>query len=212
MSAGAFTPLFPAEQIPFIIEVVLDHAQSLKKKHPAEKEDDLSDRLHQRIRRDQRIRSAPFSVHREYRVYDDDEDIDESGYSGRIDFNFVYPGGDQTYFAIEAKRLRVSFPSGFKTLVDEYVSGDQGMMCFINGKYSSTQRYGTMLGYVFDGDISKARSGIKTAIVKHSGKLKLETPPGFKKSTIVLPRKRVNETLHDLSGRKFSIYHILVPV
>lgn len=69
-----------------------------------------------------------------------------------------------------------------------------------------------MLGYVFDGDISKARSGIKTAIVKHSGKLKLETPPGFKKSTIVLPRKRVNETLHDLSGRKFSIYHILVPV
>jgi hypothetical protein len=212
LSAKAFIPLFPSEQIPFIIDVVLNYSQSLHKKHATEKEDDLSDRLHKRIRRDPRIRTAPFSIHREYRVYDNDEDADESGYSGRIDFNFVCPGGDETYFAIEAKRLHVSFPSGYKTLIDEYVSGDQGMMCFINRKYSSAQHAGAMLGYVFDGDINKARKGIKSATSKQSKKLKLLSPPGFKKSTVVKRTERVDETHHDLGRRKFHIYHILTAV
>src|ERR1035441_7926256 len=34
------------------------------------------------------------------------------------------------YFGIESKRLHVSFPSGWQSLISEYVTGHQGMMCF----------------------------------------------------------------------------------
>jgi hypothetical protein len=44
------------------------------------------------------------------------------------------------YFAVEAKRLHVSLPSGWQSLVAEYVGGNQGMMCFITGRYRNTQR------------------------------------------------------------------------
>lgn len=210
MSAEAFIPLFPSEQIPFIIGLVLDHAQTLCKQSDTETEDSLSDRLHKRVRLDPRLRSAPFSILREFRVYNDI--LDESGHSGRIDINFVCSGGDETYFAIEAKRLHVTFPSRFETLIAEYVSGDQGMMRFITGKYSSAQQAGAMPGYVFDGDIEKARKEVKSATTKHSKKLKLLSPPGFKKSTVVKRTECVDETCHDLGNRKFRIYHMLIPV
>lgn len=212
MSAKAFIPLFPESDIPRIINEVLDCAQKLKKKHSTEREDKLTYRLYGMIIRDKGYRSGPtqqLCPLPQYEVFDPDDDSDDP--VGRIDLVYVYGSLRDTYFAIEAKNLHVTNKSGWESKVGKYV-GKQGMMRFINGKYSSAQPAGAMLGYVFDGDIEKARKEVKSATTKHSKKLKLLSPPGFKKSMLVKRTERVDETHHDLGNRKFCIYHILTAV
>lgn len=210
MSVRDCIPLFPADEVPAVLNMLLDAAVTLRKLNGTETEDDLSDRLFKRLRNDRRLRASPFSIHREARVYDDV--IDQAGHMGRVDLCCMCPGGDQTYFAIEAKRLHVIFPSGWASLVSEYVSGDQGMMCFVTGKYAETQQKGAMLGYVFDGDVRRARSGITKSIDKNKNKLRIVGESGLVRSDIVKRRQRVDETCHLLGKRPFTLYHILVPV
>ncbi len=211
MSAQECIPLFPEEEIPRLLNLVLDHVGTLQKLSETEHEDNLSDRLSKRLRIDRRVRACPFSIHREFRVYD--EVIDQAGHKGRIDICFVCSGGDQTYFAIEAKRLHVtSNTGGWKSLVSGYVTSDQGMMCFVTSKYSAAQHTGAMLGYVFDGDIGKARMGIARAVTENRDKLKILGPDGLVKSQVVKRRERVDETRHRFNRRPFTIYHLLVPV
>ena len=211
MSAQECIPLFPEDEIPRLLNLVLDHAGTLQKLSEAEHEDDLSDRLSKRLRIDRRVRACPFSIHREFRVYDDV--IDQAGHKGRIDICFVCSGGDQTYFAIEAKRLHVtSQTGGWRSLVSGYVTGDQGMMCFVTSKYSAAQRAGAMLGYVFDGGVSRARTSISKAIDASRDTLKICGPHALVESKVVKRRERVDETRHRFNRRPFTIYHLLVPV
>ncbi len=207
MSAQECVRLFPSDQIPGILNVLLDCTSTLQKLTETEREDDLSDRLMYHLRHDSWMRSAPFTLAREFRVYGDC--IYEAGHSGRIDICFICAGGDQTYFAIEAKNLHVTYPSGWKSRIAEYVTGDQGMMCFVTSKYSSMQQAGAMLGYVFDGQTSKARKGISRAIDANSSKLKVSGKCELIPSNIV---ERVDETRHQFDKRPFTIYHLLVPV
>jgi hypothetical protein len=122
-------------------------------------------------------------------------------------------GGDEVYFAIEAKRMHVTDQNGkWYSLIREYVSGDQGMMCFVTSKYSSAQRGSAMLGYVFDGDINRAREGISKAIESNRTKLKLAGENGLAESSVVKRSERVDESRHQFGKRPFTIYHLLVPV
>jgi hypothetical protein len=213
LSAKVFAPLFPESDTPRIINEVLDCARKLTKKHATEREDKLTNRLYRMIIREKGYRAGParqLCPQPQYDVFDFEGDNDDP--IGRIDLVYVYGSLRDTYFAIEAKRLHVTFPSGYKTLAVEYVAKEQGMMCFISGKYSSAQRAGAMLGYVFDGAVGKARSEIKSAIFKHSVKLNLCAPSEFRKSKIVTCKERVDETHHDLGSRRFCIYHLLVSV
>jgi hypothetical protein len=204
-----FIPLFPADEIGAILSTVLDQAKTLQKKNDAEREDDLSDRLYKRLCKDAYIRNAPFSVYREVRIYNDD--IDEAGHTGRIDFCCTMPPGNDTYFAIEAKRLHVTFPNGkWQSLVSEYVTGDQGMMCFVTGKYAAHQETGAMLGYVFDGDVLKARKSISDSIDVNQNKLKISQR--LVASSICKHAQCVDETRHALDRRIFTMYHLLISV
>ncbi|MHB8809929.1 MAG: hypothetical protein ACYC9M_07920, partial [Desulfobulbaceae bacterium] len=108
-------------------------------------------------------------------------------------------------------RLHVTFPSGWQSLVSEYVTGDQGMLCFISGRYSGTQQAAAMLGYVFDGDVARARSGIENSVRKNTGLLKLLPPHKLQRSPI-LPGRPVDETRHQLESRPLTIYHLFVSV
>lgn len=85
-------------------------------------------------------------------------------------------------------------------------------MCFVTAKYSETQQKGAMLGYVFDGDVSRARSGIARAIAKNRAKLRMVGEAGLVRSDVVKRRQRVDETFHSLDKRPFTLYHILIPV
>ncbi len=168
MSAALGSSLFPADEIPLILDTVLRYAGMLRKEHETEREDVLSDRLFQLLRRDKTFRAAPFVPVREHQIFDDSI---KEGHSGRIDINFICLPGDKTYFAIEAKRLHVTFPSGWQSLVSEYLIGEQGMMCFITGKYARFQHAAAMLGYVFDGKVTKARTGLAEGVRNNSGRL-----------------------------------------
>lgn len=208
MSISPAVALFPVDEIPIILQRVIYHSQKLKKIDDKDREDSLSDRLFKMLRRDKMFRGAPYTPIREHQIFDDDC---KEGHSGRIDINFVCPPGDQTYFAIESKRLHVDFASGWQSLVGEYVTGDQGMMCFISGKYSQSQEVAAMLGFVFDGEVDKARININEAIIKNKSLLKLAHPGKLLPSSVVNGRL-VDETLHNLRPRQFTIYHMLISI
>jgi hypothetical protein len=105
----------------------------------------------------------------------------------------------------------VEFPSGRKPLVSEYVGGNQGMMCFITQRYARDLASGGMLGYVFDGDITKARTSVFAAIQKNRKKLKCTKSLPLAVSTIMLG-SNISETIHRLAHSDFIIYHIFVAV
>ncbi len=208
MGAENGIPLFPSEEIPRILKLVLFHAEKIRKTHETEKEEPVSNRLFKRLRKDKIFRAAPFVPVREHQLFDKNN---QEGQSGRIDINFICHPGDETYFAIEAKRLHVTFPSGWKSLISEYVTGSQGMMCFISGKYSQSQQAAAMLGYVFDGDIARAEDKIAASVRKNAKRLKL-TPPHKIHDSSISSGNHVKETRHALILREFVIYHILVSV
>ena len=81
-----------------------------------------------------------------------------------IDIRFTW--GDyrpNSYLAVQAKRL---YGTG-ATLAGPYV--EEGVMDFINGKYSRGHNYGIMLGYVLSKPINKAISAVKDALQKRKG-------------------------------------------
>ncbi len=205
--SSEFIRLFPEAEIPRIMQLIARACRSLVKKHETEREDDLSDRVFGVLRRMKEIRSAPFVPIREFEVFGDSNTV-----IGRIDINFVYPGGDTTYFAIEAKRLHVSFPSGWQSLVGEYVTGDQGMMCFVKRKYSKGQKSGAMLGYVFDRNTNKACKLIEAAITNAANQLNLDRHTGFKTNAEIKTEPVTHETCHVLEGMAFTLQHLIVPV
>lgn len=211
--AYEWIPLFPAEEIPFILGAVLRCSASLRKKHATEYENKISNRLRKLLIRDPDLRQRPIELDREVPLYDDDSD-DENPI-GRPDFRFRYSTGTPKpwpYFAIEAKRLHVTFPSGWKSCVSEYVIGDQGMMCFIDQRYGQGLVSGGMLGYVFDGNVEAARASVAALI--ESSREKLKTVPPFKLvlSSVLPGDSHVSETIHALTHGDFTIYYLFVAV
>lgn len=220
---------FPESEIPFILAGILRCMASVNKRSNHERENPITTRLWKRLRRDAELNDRP--THLDPEAWEVDEK-DEEGKIGRLDFRFLLlaPIKPTPVFAIEAKRLHVTFPkAGWKSLVPEYVTGDtnkpveeeQGMMCFISGRYSRGLRAGAMLGYVFDGEVEAARAAIATAIQTHARKLKLVPSTRLTDSSILPGTSGISESSHDLADEidlgdlfreRFTIYHLLVAV
>jgi len=211
--AAKWIPLFPKEKIPFILRAVLRCSATLRKKNATEHETKINNRLRKLLMRDAELRKCPIHLDPEAYVYDDDGD-DENAI-GRLDFRFLYSTGARhpwPYFAIEAKRLHVMFPSGWKSLVSEYVTNRQGMMCFIEQRYSKGLDSGGMLGYVFDGNREAARTSVSELIEENRKELKAVSPFKLVGSSELSGESRVFETIHALANRDFIIYHLFVAV
>ncbi len=208
-----WVPLFPAEEIPFILATVLRCSANLRKRSTTERETKISNKLRRLLIQDMELRKHPLHLDPETYVYDDS--ADEENAIGRLDFRFLY--STQTrhpwpYFAIEAKRLHVAFPSGWDSCVHEYVTDHQGMMCFIEQRYAQGLASGGMLGYVFDGNIEKARTSVATSIEVNREKLKTAPPFKLVPSSVLPGDSRVSETIHALAHADFVIYHLFVAV
>ena len=209
--AAEWVRLFEAEEIPLILATVLRCAAALRKTSTTEHENRISNRLRMLLIQDAQLRERPIMVDREAYLYDDDQEKP----IGRLDFRFLWTREakhPQPYFAIEAKRLHVAFPSRPNTCVSEYVTGNQGMLCFIEQRYAKGLTRGGMLGYVFDGDVEKARTSVDAAIRKHGNRLKCIPPFAMVTSAIVPGDSRVSETTHRLAHADFIIYHLFVAV
>ncbi|RLG29667.1 hypothetical protein DRO03_06675 [Methanosarcinales archaeon] len=109
-----------------------------------------------------------------------------------------------SYLAVEAKRLR----GMVATLAGPYV--EEGVMDFINGKYSRGHNYGIMLGYVLSKPIEKAISTVRGALQKRKEKTN-ETSP-FNVDSVVdcpLTYKSVHAQKND-EVTEIIILHVFV--
>ncbi len=215
MTQGAanWFSFFPGEEIPFILAAVLRCGDRLSKRDATELENNLTDRLRDELDRDPTLKARPVELFREVPLYDRKRARQRP--LGRSDLLFLFSTGTRhpwPYFVLESKRLNVTFPSGWKSLVSEYVTGDQGMMCFINERYAADLDSGGMLGYVFDTDVSGARVAISNLIVKNRVILRAQSPSQLVPSSIISGENRIHETTHSLSRGAFTIYHLFIPV
>lgn len=154
------------------------------------------------------FRDGPLSIHPQQEILSSDPDVDKP--QGYIDILVSCGYGSETYFAIEAKRLRVRSEKGKMVAGNDYYVND-GMMRFVTSQYAPFMVSSAMLGYVYDGDIKKARSGVSKYIRGKIDELKLMPPEKMMKTSIV-DAKEVYETRHDLKKRKFTLYHIFLGV
>ena len=205
--AAEWIPLFPEEEISFILGAVQRSGSRLRKSHATELENHLTDRLRDELDRDSILRNRPIELFREVPLYDRKRARRKP--LGRSDLMFLYSTGVKKpwpYFVIESKRLHVNFPSGWQSLVSEYVTGEQGMMCFIQGRYAADLVSGGMLGYVFDADVNRARLEISKSLKANSELLKCNTNADWSDSADVC------QSFHSISHGIFVIYHLLIAV
>jgi hypothetical protein len=211
--AADWVPLFPEEEVPFILAAVLRSGAKLKKLQDIEREDHLSDRLRDLLDADNGLRSRPVELFREVPLYD--RKRAKQRQLGRSDLIFIYSTGvakPWPYFVLESKRLHVTFKSGWKSLVAEYVTGRQGMMCFVDERYASGLASAGMLGYVFDGNIEEARAAIANCVESNQKQLKRSPGVGFISSSVLRDEAGISESSHSLPNREFKIYHMFLAV
>jgi hypothetical protein len=203
-----FRVLFPQRHVPIILISIFQAGKTLRKKTANDLEDWISRRLYWRLIRIYPFRDGPLDIRLQPEIVS--VDSDENTPVGKIDFVVSCGLGAEIYFAIEAKRLRVRSTSGkMDAGNDDYVN--DGMMRFVSGQYAPFMKTGAMLGYVYDRDINKARSGVAGYIKSRGKELKLTSPKPLTRASI-LPDKAIYETRHRLKKRSFLIYHIFLAV
>lgn len=205
--ATEFKKLFPKGQIPFILAAIFQAGDNLRKKTERDREDWITRRLYARLIKIPIYRDGPLDIRMQTEISAVDPD---SNYpAGRIDILVSCGQGAEVYFAIEAKRLRVRSSKGALVLCNRgYVVN--GMMRFVTGQYAPLMEAGAMLGYVYDGKTDEARIDIDKSI-QRAHDLKLSAPTKLIKSGI-LPKNPVDETIHELEKRVFTIYHVFLAV
>lgn len=132
--------------------------------------------------------------------------------TGEMDIAF-YPVGssrEDIYFCLECKRLHVTKNGKFNTLATEYVT--QGMMRFINGKYSMTINHGGMLGYVLNSDTDQAINNVGNAIQTRYTDLEMSPPGNMRPSSVRPSDTNARETQHTRLHNEglFQIHHLFV--
>src|SRR5258708_38610061 len=94
-------------------------------------------------------------------AYNPEDPLDRCEIDIKFDW-FEYPQNPERYLAVEAKKL---YGIG-ASLAGDYV--EEGVMDFVNGKYSGGHNYGIMLGYIVLGPRGVAITAVKTAMNKRS--------------------------------------------
>ncbi len=132
---------------------------------------------------------------------------------GRNDLRFYPPRhhGQTVFFTVECKRLRVTTDSGFNHLADKYV--EEGMVRFVEGKYSCGLSCGGMLGYVMDNRLDDAFAKVQQEIGARRANLKTTGRQFLRIPSWTLPSYRWSaDTFHQRTDGKLCIHHLLVGV
>lgn len=132
---------------------------------------------------------------------------------GRNDLRFYPPNhhGQTIFFTVECKRLRVKTTTRFYHLADKYV--DDGIMRFVNGKYSYGLPCGGMIGYVMDNNVKDAFASVKSEIESKRIVLKIASEPIFQTPSAKLPQHEWSaDTFHTRADGEFVLHHLLLGV
>ncbi|BDI32583.1 hypothetical protein CCAX7_46340 [Capsulimonas corticalis] len=181
-------------------------------KHPNEEDIEIriTNRLVGRLVNSQDFANLPFIIDPQCQIVDIDGEI-----IGIIDIRFILRNSGREYFALEAKRVHITNSKGqLKRSYSSYV-GKGGMMDFVNGKYSAGLPACGMLGYVMDGNLDIAWTGISKSIQRNCIRLKLDSTSKLVKSQLCVyhgnDNTRLGETFHDLSTHSVRMMHLLLP-
>ncbi len=204
--------LFPDELIPDILEFVVETWKAFNKPCRLDHEVLISKAFTKKLQQEKNIQNKlPFQIRPEIETSDS-----PMGKDGRIDICFIFMGTtrENIYFAFECKRLRIPQQAPKKPVTNnsDYV-GEQGMMCFVTGKYSSNVKHGGMIGYIMDGKTTSAITSVTKLINKKRSDLKLSLGSSLDASSIMAKHPNIKETRHNLLNRKeFTIHHVFLPV
>jgi len=201
--------LFPQELIPEILELVITSWDTFDKPNSLEREVPISEEFVKKLRIEKNRRGElPFHIWTEVDTLDTQAED-----KGRTDILFAYLGTpkEEIHFVFECKRLRIPYPDRLATNNSDYVN-EQGMLCFITGKYSRCVTNGGMIAYVMDGKTQMAILSVGKLIKRKSLVLKLTKDTGLESSSMMIDFPNVRETTHTLSKRNFKIHHLFLAV
>lgn len=197
---------FQQNLIPVVLALVISAWDSMEKPGQTAYEDDISVKLYAAL-----INGKDRNRHMFLIRYEDVEiDTDLAKETGRKDIVFFPANDEDIYFCLEAKRLNALVSGVRRSLADEYVR--EGMQRFVDGKYARFVRHGGMLGYVLDGQITRAAKNIEANIRRRAKELRMTIPGRFLPSSVRPNDPSAKET-HHLRGHEmalFRIHHLFV--
>lgn len=201
--------LFPDGLVPQVLKLLVDTWRDFKKPKDAEDEPKITNRFVRSMQRRAVAEGLKFQVMAHVKEL---EDLDEATGQGFAEIDILVPHGYnyRCYFGIEAKKLNTTSDAGkWESQAGEY-AGDEGMGCFVGGRYSPFQSEGGMVGYVMDGDCARAKSKISDAITARGKQLRVTVPVKFAASRHLPSMPMAFETVHSLPRGAFTIHHILL--
>ncbi len=125
---------------------------------------------------------------------------------GRIDFKVMYSFDEDEYFGIECKRIS----SNNNKLVRKYVN--EGLLRFIDGKYSLGHDWAAMLGFVVDGKSTECIKMVADYLTKAKGKNRMKSD--WTNETRFGPHRDLYRTRHHQRGRSslMTVLHLFLTV
>jgi hypothetical protein len=198
--------LFKQSLVPMVLLHVITTWEQMPKPGQSDLEDTISDKLFSALVNAKNRSDLPFLMRRE----DLEFDFESAKETGRKDIVFFPSFQEEIYLCLEAKRLNAVISGKVRSLADEYVK--EGMIRFVERKYSRSVRHGVMLGYVLDGDIERAIKNIEKNIRNHLSELRMSSNTGFIASSIRPSDCYAKDTQHQREHEKtiFNIHHLFV--
>ena len=137
-------------------------------------------------------------------VKDADGNVSVSSY---IDFVLTVGDDEDVYLAYECKRLNATYAGRVRNLCIPYVK--DGLMRFVTGQYSNGLPMATMIGYVMNGDNSRARRGLRKVMKAHTTTLGLTAEQDHPSLPGAPTRFRSTHTCKP--GHNMEVEHHLLP-
>lgn len=198
---------FPESLIPDVLQLILEGWDAIRPVQSDAREEPITRRLRESIRRAKNHRKLPFTVWPEA----SETDLSTGKEIGRIDLLFLHGHREDVYLSFECKRLYYDDGrGGFPANVSKY-TGNDGMMCFVTEKYSRGLPHGGMIGYILNQSLENAREMIEKSMGVNSNPLCLQTDPPFTACVYFPNDPRVLESSHRINHRTMVLYHVLLP-
>jgi hypothetical protein len=194
--------------VPVILGLVIASWQEMPAPARDEKEDNITEGLCRILKQNRTARDLPFQIHIQFVELEpaNNERL------GRLDIAFIpLINREDIYFCLECKRLNVVSGGTTRSYAAEYVLF--GMLRFVTGQYSKAVRHGGMLGYVLDGNVSRAMTNVEANIQSQRSALGMSPSGTFMPSTVLENEECARETHHTRSHEKqhvFRIHHLFM--
>lgn len=204
-----YQELFPHGLVPQILQLIVDTWSSFQRPTNDEDEPKITNRFVVSLQKEGRRRRSQFRIMPHVK---DVELLHGDTGKGFVEIDIYVPYGyePRCYFGIEAKKLNTTSPGGkWESQAGDY-AGKEGMGCFVDGRYASYQCEGAMVGYVMDGDCTKAKTSIAEAIEKRASDLRVPVPCPLHSAKHLPDYRHAFETKHRSDRGEFTIFHVLL--